>query len=86
MTTQEKIDALQSRIWELEVIMAKSDEHLCKCAKLGLKFGTQYPQELAEYKAANEEYNKVEVELAALKEQLVKEEFERPVIEEERDA
>jgi hypothetical protein len=37
--------------------MGKSDAHAAKCAKLGVKFSDEYPDELKEYEAANAEYN-----------------------------
>lgn len=45
---------------ELLTIMASSDTHAAKCAKLGKKFQTQYPEDYAAYVAANEEYQAVE--------------------------
>jgi len=67
MSTQENISALESRQLELLAIMASSDAHAAKCAKLSKKFSTQYPEEYQEYLAANEEYNANEITLADLK-------------------
>lgn len=66
MAKQEQINALESRQLELQAIMQKSDAHAAKCIKLGIKFSTNYPEELAEYQAAREEYNQNEETLAAL--------------------
>ena len=82
MTTQVKIDRLKERLLALEATMAKSDAHLCKCAKLGVTFADTYPAEYEEYKAANEEYNKVELELKVLQAQLDNEVPEHPEMEE----
>ena len=38
-------------------VMAKSDAHASKCAKLGLTFADEYPEEYAEYCSARERYN-----------------------------
>ena len=38
-------------------VMAKSDAHASKCAKLGLVFADEYPEEYAEYCSAREQYN-----------------------------
>jgi len=64
--TQSRINALEARQNELAYIMAKSDAHAAKCAKLGLSFADTYPEELAEYQAANAEYNSNESALAEL--------------------
>ena len=64
---QEQINALESRQLELQGIMASSDAHAAKCSKLGLNFGETYPEDLAAYMAANEEYNRNESLLAGLK-------------------
>lgn len=82
MTTQVKIDRLKERLLALEATMAKSDAHLCKCAKLGVTFVDTYPAEYEEYKAANEEYNKVELEVKELQAQLDNEVPEHPEMEE----
>ena len=82
MTTQVKIDRLKERLLALEATMAKSDAHLCKCAKLGVTFAETYPAEYEEYKAANEEYNKVELELEELQAQLDNEAPAHPEMEE----
>ena len=73
MNTQEQINALESRQLELYAIMAKSDAHAAKCAKLGLKFNQEYPQDLAEYQAANAEYTSNEEPLASLRKTLAEE-------------
>ena len=83
MTTQVKIDRLKERLLALEATMAKSDAHLCKCAKLGVTFAETYPAEYEEYKAANEEYNKVELEARGLQAQLDNEVPVHPEMEEQ---
>ena len=70
MDNQEKINALQSRQLELLAIMGKSDAHAAKCAKLGIKFSDEYPNELKEYEAANAEYNSNESAITALEEDI----------------
>lgn len=70
METQQQINKLESRQLELLAKMKESDAHASKCAKLGLQFAEQYPDELAAYEAANAEYNANESKLAALHEQL----------------
>lgn len=66
METQEKINVIQSQQLELLAIMSKSDAYAAKCAKLGVKFSDEYPDELKEYEAANAEYNDNETMLAQL--------------------
>ena len=63
---QEQINALESRQQELLAKMASTDAHAAKCVKLGKKFSAQYPEEHAEYEAANAEYNQNEEALAEL--------------------
>ena len=66
MTTQEQINALESRQLSLLGVMGRSDAHAAKCVKLGVSFAENYPDDLAAYNAANEEYNRNEETLAAL--------------------
>lgn len=66
MSTQEKINELEARQLALSNIMASSDAHASKCTKLGLSFAETYPDDLAAYEAAREEYNTNEESLAAL--------------------
>ena len=66
MTTQQKINELESRQIVLSNEMASSDAHAAKCIKLGLKFGEAYPEELERYKASRDEYNANEVALSGL--------------------
>lgn len=66
MTTIEKISALESRQIVLSNIIASSDAHAVKCAKLGLDFGKTYPDDLKAYKQAIKEFNENEAELADL--------------------
>lgn len=72
----DELNRLQSRQLELLQIMSKSDAHAAKCQKLGLVFGTEYPDDLKEYDAANAEYNANEAEIAILKTQAKSEEIE----------
>lgn len=74
MTKQEQLKELQSRIVALRTLMIKSDAHAAKCAKMGKKFATQYPDDYAEYVAANEEYQQVEAQAAKLEEEITAEE------------
>jgi hypothetical protein len=67
---QEELNQLQSRQLELLQIMSKSDAHAAKCAKLGVKFSDEYPDELKEYEAANAEYNSNEEVISTLKIQI----------------
>ena len=70
METQEKINVIQSQQLELLAIMSKSDAYAAKCAKLGVKFSDEYPDELKEYEAANAEYNSNEEVISTLKIQI----------------
>ena len=67
---QEELNKLQSRQLELLRIMSKSDAYAAKCAKLGVKFSDEYPNELKEYEAANAEYNSNESAITALEEDI----------------
>ena len=67
---QEELNKLQSRQLELLALMGKSDAHAAKCAKLGVKFSDEYPNELKEYEAANAEYNSNEEVISTLKIQI----------------
>lgn len=69
MSTQEKINELEARQLVLSNTMASSDAHASKCTKLGLSFAETYPDDLAAYESAREEYNSNETALAALYEQ-----------------
>lgn len=73
MEKQEQLNALESRQLELQATMAKSDAHAAKCTKLGLPFGETYPDDLAEYEAAREEYNLNESRITALKAEIAAE-------------
>lgn len=73
MAKQEQLNALESRQLELQAIMEKSDAHASKCSKLGLKFNQEYPDDLAEYQAANAEYNTNESRIKALKAEIAAE-------------
>lgn len=71
--TKQQINALEARQNDLRLAMSKSDAHAAKCSKLGLPFAETYPDDLAEYQAANTEFNENEATLAALREQLAQE-------------
>ena len=73
MTNEENLSRLQARQLELLALMDKSDAHAAKCAKLGIKFSDEYPDELKEYEAANAEYNSNEVTIAELKAEIADE-------------
>ena len=47
-------------------VMAKSDAHASKCAKLGLVFADEYPEEYQEYCSAREQYNNNQERIAEL--------------------
>ena len=70
MTNEENLSRLQARQLELLALMGKSDTHAAKCAKLGVKFSDEYPNELKEYEAANAEYNSNEEVILTLKIQI----------------
>ncbi len=72
--TQKQINALEKRMNDLQMEMARSDAHAAKCSKLGLSFAETYPEDLASYRAANEAYNAAETRLAELKAQRAQEE------------
>lgn len=85
METREQIEALKSRNNELMKIMAKSDAHDRKCHKMNLSFQETYPEDYAEYIAANKEYNDNEVEIARL-EAIAREEEAEPHSEDAPEA
>lgn len=74
MQVREQIKALQTRNVELQAVMASSDAHASKCAKLGLAFKDEYPDEYSAYNAANAEFNENESRLAELEANLAMEE------------
>lgn len=63
MSKKEELSQLQTRKVALLTTMQKSDAHAAKCAKLGNDFKTEYPDDYAEYVAANEEYQTVEQQI-----------------------
>lgn len=69
MDIQQQINELQSRQLELRAVMAQSDDRASKCFKSGVSFRETYPEDFAQYQAANEEYNANEITLAGLEEQ-----------------
>lgn len=60
MSKKEELSRLQARKVALLTTMQKSDAHAAKCAKLGMEFAQEYPDDYAEYVAANKEYQEVE--------------------------
>lgn len=66
MDTREEIQRLEERQLELLSVMRRSDDHAAKCAKLGRSFEHDYPEDYAEYTAANSEYNDNETKMAEL--------------------
>ena len=55
-------------------VMAKSDVHVSKCAKLGLTFADEYPDEYEEYCSAREQYNVNQEHIAELENVEIEEE------------
>lgn len=64
-------------------VMAKSDAHASKCAKLGLVFADEYPDEYEEYCSAREQYNANQERITELENTRIEEE-ERIPFEDER--
>lgn len=69
-TLRIRINALQSENLGLQSVMAKSDAHAAKCAKLGLSFAEAYPADLAEYNAAADKFHANEAEIGRLSAEL----------------
>lgn len=63
-------------------VMAKSDAHASKCAKLGLIFADEYPEEYEEYCSAREKYNTNQCRIAELESTCIEEEEYVPFDEE----
>ena len=59
-------------------VMAKSDAHASKCAKLGLVFADEYPDEYEEYCSAREQYNANQERIAELEAACIEEEERIP--------
>lgn len=59
-------------------VMAKSDAHASKCAKLGLVFADEYPEEYQEYCSAREQYNTNQERIAELEASFIEEEERVP--------
>ena len=70
MTNEENLSRLQARQLELLALMSKSDAHADKCIKEGISYKDTYPDEYAEYIAANTQYNDNEIILVQLRENL----------------
>ena len=85
MKRQER-DELLRRLNEQQLnllsVMAKSDAHASKCAKLGLVFSDEYPEEYAEYCTAREKYNANQERIAELESACIEEEEHVPFDEE----
>ena len=64
-------------------VMAKSDAHASKCAKLGLVFADEYQDEFKEYCSAREQYNANQERITELENTRIEEE-ERIPFEDER--
>ena len=62
-------------------VMAKSDAHASKCAKLGLVFADEYPEEYAEYCSAREQYNANQERIAELESACIEEDVRVPLNE-----
>ena len=67
---QQQINTLVARQKDLQLTMAKSDARASKCSKLGLSFAETYPDDLAEYQAANASFNENEATIEHLRQQL----------------
>jgi hypothetical protein len=76
MDARTQLQQLEERQLELLSVMSESDAHAAKCAKLGKKFATAYPEDYAAYIAANEEYNANEAKIAEAKLAIEAEEIE----------
>lgn len=63
-------------------VMAKSDAHASKCAKLGLIFSEEYQEEYEEYCSAREKYNANQERIAELESACIEEEEHVPFTEE----
>ena len=63
-------------------VMVKSDAHASKCAKLGLTFSEEYPEEYAEYCSAREKYNANQERIAELESACIEEDEHVPFDEE----
>ena len=59
-------------------VMAKSDAHASKCAKLGLVFAYEYPEEYQEYCYAREQYNNNQDRISELESACIEEEDRMP--------
>lgn len=79
--TQELQD-LELRQLAVRQIMADSDAHASKATKLGQNFAETYPQEFADYNAANTEYHANADRIEELKRLIQEEEDEPRPIEE----
>ena len=81
MTQNEKDELLRQineQQIELLAIMAKSDAHASKCAKLNLIFAEEYQEEYKEYCSAREQYNANQERIAELEIALIEEEERVP--------
>ena len=75
---REEKDELLRQINEQQLnllsIMAKSDAHASKCAKLSLTFADEYPDEYKEYCSARIQYNANQERIIELENTLIDEE------------
>ena len=81
MTQIERDDLLrQANEQQLNLlsVMAKSDAHASKCAKLSLVFSDEYPEEYAEYCSAREKYNANQNRISELESACIEEEEHVP--------
>ena len=77
MKRQERVELLRKaneKQLNLLSVMAKSDAHASKCAKLGLIFSDEYPEEYAEYCSARVQYNANQERIAELESVEIEEE------------
>ena len=59
-------------------VMAKSDAHASKCAKLGLTFADEYPEEYQEYCYSREQYNNNQDRISELESACIEEDESVP--------
>lgn len=70
---QKRINELESRNLELKNIIQESNAKALNCYKEGKKFSTTFPDEYAEFKAAEAELEKNLAEIESLREEIAAE-------------
>ena len=71
----ELLRQIQEQQLNLLSVMAKSDAHASKCAKLGLVFADEYPEEYQEYCNTREQYNSNQIYIKELENTKIEEEI-----------